>query len=64
MKEGLIPAEGERHRVQRKVVQKLFSGGALKSYAGLIQEKVDEVSVYIGLLTPTFLFNQDTVRGS
>lgn len=44
MKEGLIPAEGERHRVQRKVVQKLFSGGALKTYAGLIQEKVHQVS--------------------
>lgn len=41
---GLVPAEGERHRVQRKVVAKLFSGGALKSYGGLVQEKTDQVS--------------------
>lgn len=44
MKEGLIPAEGERHKVQRKVVQKLFSGSSLRVYAGLIQEKADQVS--------------------
>lgn len=45
MKEGLIPAEGERHKEQRKVVQKLFSGGALRSYGGLVQEKVAQVSL-------------------
>ena len=44
MKSGLIPAEGERHRVQRKVVQKLFSGQSLRAYAGLIQHKADQVS--------------------
>ena len=43
MKSGLIPAEGERHRVQRKVVQKLFSGQSLRAYAGLIQHKADQV---------------------
>lgn len=43
MKSGLIPAEGERHRVQRKVVQKLFSGQSLRAYAGLVQLKADQV---------------------
>lgn len=43
MKSGLIPAEGVRHRVQRKVVQKLFSGQSLRAYAGLIQHKADQV---------------------
>jgi cytochrome P450 len=44
MKSGLIPAEGERHRVQRKVVQKLFGGNSLRVYAGLIQHKADQAS--------------------
>lgn len=44
MKEGLIVAEGERHKVQRKVSQKLFSMGGLKSMGQIVQDKSNQVS--------------------
>lgn len=44
MKEGLIAAEGERHKVQRKVSQKLFSMGGLKSMGQVVQDKSNQVN--------------------
>nr|KIR85413.1 hypothetical protein I308_04107 [Cryptococcus tetragattii IND107] len=43
MKEGLIAAEGERHKVQRKVSQKLFSMGGLKSMGQVVQDKSNQL---------------------
>ncbi|WVQ87196.1 hypothetical protein IAS59_000919 [Cryptococcus gattii] len=43
MKEGLIVAEGERHKVQRKVSQKLFSMGGLKSMGQVVQDKSNQL---------------------
>lgn len=47
MKEGLIVAEGERHKVQRKVSQKLFSMGGLKSMGQVVQDKSNQVSYWL-----------------
>ncbi|EIW68004.1 hypothetical protein TREMEDRAFT_69516 [Tremella mesenterica DSM 1558] len=43
MANGLIPAEGERHRLQRKVVQRLFSRQGLKDMTEGIQKKVEQL---------------------
>ena len=43
MSEGLLVAEGDRHKIQRKVVQRLFSRGALRMMADAVQAKADEV---------------------
>lgn len=43
MKEGLIVAEGERHKAQRKVSQKLFSMGGLKSMGQVVQDKSNQL---------------------
>lgn len=43
MKEGLITAEGERHRLQRKVAQRLFSRSGLKGMGGVVQDKANQV---------------------
>lgn len=43
MREGLIVSEGDRHRLQRKVVQRLFSRSGLKAMGEMIQEKADQV---------------------
>ncbi|OXG44848.1 cytochrome P450 [Cryptococcus neoformans Bt120] len=43
MKEGLIVAEGERHKVQRKVSQKLFSMRGLKSMGQIVQDKSNQL---------------------
>ncbi|WVQ99007.1 hypothetical protein IAU59_006139 [Kwoniella sp. CBS 9459] len=43
MKEGLIVAEGERHRIQRKVAQRLFSRNGLKSMGAVVQEKANQL---------------------
>lgn len=47
MKEGLIVAEGERHKAQRKVSQKLFSMGGLKSMGQVVQDKSNQVSYWL-----------------
>lgn len=44
MKEGLIVVEDERHKVQRKVSQKLFSMGGLKSMGQVVQDKSNQVN--------------------
>jgi cytochrome P450 len=44
LRSGLIDAEGERHKVQRKVVQRLFSRNSLKLFGKVTQEKTDQVS--------------------
>nr|KIR46690.1 hypothetical protein I312_04179 [Cryptococcus bacillisporus CA1280] len=43
MEEGLIVAEGERHKVQRKVSQKQFSMGGLKSMGQVVQDKSNQL---------------------
>lgn len=43
MEEGLIVAEGARHKVQRKVSQKQFSMGGLKSLGQVVQNKSNQV---------------------
>ena len=45
MSEGLIMAEGHRHKVQRKIVQRLFSSNALRSMSEVVGEKASEVSL-------------------
>ena len=55
MSQGLIMAEGHRHRVQRKIVQRLFSSIALKRMAEVVEAKTDEVGFYnysVRSLTP------------
>ncbi|WWC60827.1 uncharacterized protein I303_103403 [Kwoniella dejecticola CBS 10117] len=39
MKEGLIVAEGERHKIQRKVAQRLFSRNGLRGMSEAVEEK-------------------------
>lgn len=46
MREGLIVSEAERHRVQRKVVQRLFSRNGLRAMGEIIQEKANQVGLY------------------
>ncbi|RSH93858.1 hypothetical protein EHS25_006507 [Saitozyma podzolica] len=41
---GLIDAEGERHKVQRKVVQRLFSRNSMKLFGKVTQEKTDQLA--------------------
>ena len=43
MRDGLITAEGHRHKVQRKATQKLFSSNAMRSMATVVFEKTDQV---------------------
>ncbi|KAK4686357.1 hypothetical protein P7C73_g3767, partial [Tremellales sp. Uapishka_1] len=43
MRTGMIVAEGERHRIQRKVVQRLFGKVALKRMSEVIQIKADQM---------------------
>nr|XP_019042522.1 hypothetical protein I302_09131 [Kwoniella bestiolae CBS 10118]OCF21452.1 hypothetical protein I302_09131 [Kwoniella bestiolae CBS 10118] len=43
MKEGLIVAEGERHKVQRKVAQRLFSRNGLKGMSEIVEEKANQL---------------------
>ena len=44
MEEGLIVAEGHRHKVQRKIVQRLFSRNAMKDMTEIIVDKATQVS--------------------
>lgn len=44
MSEGLIVAEGHRHKVQRKIVQRLFSRNALRFMGEVVEHKTNEVS--------------------
>lgn len=44
MADGMITAEGHRHKVQRKASQKLFSSNAMRSMAVVVQVKTDQVS--------------------
>ena len=48
MKDGLISAVGQRHKLQRKVVSKLFSAGAMRDMIGVIEEKSNQVSQISG----------------
>jgi cytochrome P450 len=43
MSEGLIIAEGHRHKVQRKIVQRLFSRNALRFMGEVVEHKTNEV---------------------
>ncbi|WVQ78508.1 hypothetical protein IAT38_000594 [Cryptococcus sp. DSM 104549] len=43
MREGLIVAEGERHKLQRRVTQKLFTMGGLKGMAQIVQDKSNQL---------------------
>ncbi|OCF40611.1 hypothetical protein I317_05542 [Kwoniella heveanensis CBS 569] len=43
MKEGLIVSEGERHRIQRKVVQRLFSRNGLRGMGAVVQDKANQL---------------------
>ncbi|WVQ69800.1 uncharacterized protein L199_008020 [Kwoniella botswanensis] len=43
MKEGLIVAEGERHKLQRKVAQRLFSRNGLKGMSEVVEEKATQL---------------------
>nr|XP_031861099.1 uncharacterized protein CI109_003460 [Kwoniella shandongensis]KAA5528171.1 hypothetical protein CI109_003460 [Kwoniella shandongensis] len=52
MKEGLFVSEGDRHRVQRKVVQKLFGTMGLRGMEEVVQEKANKLrSILIDLTT-------------
>lgn len=43
MEGGLIVGEGEGHKVQRKVSQKLFSMGGPKSMGQVVQDKSNQI---------------------
>ncbi|WVQ71929.1 hypothetical protein IAR50_001471 [Cryptococcus sp. DSM 104548] len=43
MKNGLIVAEGTRHRIQRKVTQKLFSTVSTRAMGELVQDKSNQL---------------------
>jgi cytochrome P450 len=42
MKEGLLVAEGQRHRVQRKVTQKVFSSKAMRDMVDVVEVKANQ----------------------
>jgi len=45
LSEGLISAEGHRHKVQRKIVQRLFSRNALRFMGEVVVENTNQVSL-------------------
>jgi cytochrome P450 len=44
MSEGLVVAEGHRHKVQRKIVQRLFSRNTMRQMNEVVVEKANQVS--------------------